>query len=200
MAELNDDLEVRSTNGPTGIARRLLSVETAVAVTVILILGHMILGSIDGTRIRHTCVTCRLERVNYKWRYSSSTQSTYKDTECSRWYSSRIQGSHNHDWAPTTSISLVDYYGNTLGVATTFDYRGDAVQRITPMTQMKIYQHFSDHAEAERLFVSLADSTSYEKRQNQLVVDSLLAWVDSGFATQWQSPVPLPDPARKNNQ
>ena len=175
-------------NKPTrSVVARLLSIEVMFMVVAVLILGHFLLSLHAGDRRRHTCVICRLERVDYTWNYCPPT-SRYNETSCSRWYPAHVEANHLHDWSPSGSIALINFYGQPIGFGDNFDSRGRAIWRIPPEAQIGIYEHFDDPIEAKRVFVSLTDKSLFPNRDDYLIMESLVAWVESGYAGIWQAP------------
>ncbi|MEZ6060390.1 MAG: hypothetical protein R3C19_08520 [Planctomycetaceae bacterium] len=167
--------------------------EYAIAAVTLVAIGHLLLGSYNGYRHRFTCVVCRLERADYRSRLRSSA-STYNETSCSKWYQSHVEGSHDHVWSPSATMALVNFYGQTIGVGDNFDLPGRAVWKLTPDQQRSIYEHFSNPLDAQVLFVSLTDDAVMKDRTDYRIVDSLRAWMESGFAGSWRHPTrPVPE-------
>ncbi len=73
---------------------RLWTMIVAAVLGVILVLA---LGSYEaGTSLSHTCVLCRLGRVDTT--LFGLTHSTFYENECSRWYPANVELSHAHIW------------------------------------------------------------------------------------------------------
>lgn len=170
---------------------RLSRIEYAIVSILLLLIGHMLLGSNAGYRHRHTCVICRLERVDHNWQYSAKN-STYK---CSYWYPSHVEPTHEHVWSPNSAFVLLNFYGQAIGAGDNEERPGRAIWRLTPNEQIKVYQHFSNPLDAKTLFVSLLDPAVRQDRQDLVIVYSLREWIESEFSTKWERPDNEHDPA-----
>lgn len=169
------------------ILRRLLTAETTVVVVFAAILVHVFLGSIAGWRLRHTCVVCRLERIDFHWELRKAT-TEINETACSRWYSTNVEPNHDHDWSPSATTVWFNYYGQACGAGDNDECRGRAIRRLTPDDQIAVYQHFDDPFEAKALFVSLTDKSLFKDRFDFAIAESLRTWVQSGCVGRWHVP------------
>ena len=158
-------------------------------VLLLLAIGHLLLASQAGYRYGHTCVICRLQRTDYVWQYWWPTV-TYHETTCSKWYPAHVEPDHEHVWARGSTTGYFDFYGRIMAVGDNFDSMSRAIHLLTPDQQISIYQHFSDPDDAKAVFVSLIDPAIREDRTDLVIVRSLRAWIESGFAGAWA----LPDP------
>ena len=172
----------------------LSRIEYAIITVLLLLIGHMLLGSSAGYLHRHTCVICRLERVDYNWQYWANT-STYNKTKCCKWYQSHVEPTHEHVWSPNSAIVLFNFYGQAIGAGDNGGRPGRAIWRLTPDEQIKVYRHFPNPVDAKTLFVSLIDPAVMQDRQDFDIVNSVREWMDSQFSTKWNRPNNQHDPA-----
>jgi len=161
-------------------------VEGVVVAGLLLLIAHLVLGSRAGYRQRHTCVVCRLERVDRNWRYWTTT-SAYRKTACSQWYAANVEPAHRHVWAPNSSHVVFDFYGRAIGAGSNDERPGRAVWRLTPDEQIEVYRRLANPLEAKAIFLSLTDPAVMKDRQDFAIVASLRAWMESGFEGDWQA-------------
>ncbi len=149
------------------------------------------LSSCPGvSRLSHTCVICRLGRVDSD--YLGSTHSRYFENECSRWYAAHVEPVHEHIWEPGTCRSTSNLLGQPLSVGCRVGHY--PIWLLPPSTQMRVYQHFQEPREAKKLFASLTDEKTYQDRideddedRGHLMVDALRAWDEAGFPGTWEA-------------
>jgi hypothetical protein len=149
----------------------------------------LIVGScVHISRLGHTCIACRLTRVDYTC--FGFTRPAYYENECSQWYPSHVEAVHAHVWERGTCR----YTCNLLGMPVSFGcwVVQTPFQTLDPSTQMQVYQHFKDPLEAKKLFESL----SYEKTRDvrldaqdedrrHFTMRAIYQWEAKGFPGTW---------------
>ncbi len=94
----------------------------------IAVVGHLLLSSHAANRRRHTCSICRLNRVDYTSTITGRVRSTSSESSCSKWYSANVESDHDHIWVRSSSIGLVNFYGQTIGVGDNNETPGRCTQ------------------------------------------------------------------------
>lgn len=176
-----------TTSAPSRTSSRSSWPKVCVGFLFALVIVHLLLGSYAGSRHRHTCVVCRLERMDYNWRFESTTTS-YQETSCSKWYSAHVEPMHDHVWSPSSTCVMLNFYHQTLGVSDSEGRPGRAIWRLTPEQQMMVYQNSKDPLETRNVFLSLVDSAIMQDRHDISIASSLRDWIDSGFSMPWRIP------------
>jgi hypothetical protein len=146
------------------------------------------IGLVPTSRRRHTCVVCRLERVDYQ--YGPVPISRYIETECALWYRSYVERSHKHVWEP----HACKYLSNIFGIAPGWSCNPGAhpICRLRASLQLEVYQHFRDPLEAKLLFLSIVDPEVVNHRLgadddslDQLLVDAIFEWAIQKCPGNW---------------
>jgi hypothetical protein len=148
----------------------------------------VVASCIPVSRLSHTCVACRLDRVDATC--FGFARSTYYENECSLWYAAHVEPVHAHTWERGTCC----YESNLLGKPLSVGCRPGhyPIRLLDSSTQMRVYQHFKDRLEAKRLFESLTDEKTYNDRleededRGHLTVRALQAWEAEGFPDTWE--------------
>jgi hypothetical protein len=145
--------------------------------------------AIPVSRLNHTCVLCRLGRVDATC--LGLTRSNYYENECSRWYAAHVEPSHEHVWERGTCC----YESNLLGMPLSVGCRPGhyPIRKLDPDTQLRVYQHFGDPLEAKKLFAGLTDEKTHDDRidefdyedRGHLTVRALKEWEAAGFPGTW---------------
>ena len=153
------------------------------------LLALVVASGIQVSRLSHTCVACRLGRVDASC--LGLTRSTYHENECSRWYSAHVESTHDHVWERGTCR----YASNLLGRPVSVGCRPGhyPIRLLDPTTQMQVYQHFKDPLEAKKLFEGLTDEKTHDDRlddddedRGHLVVRAIKEWAAGGFPGSWE--------------
>lgn len=166
---------------------RLTFLKYSVAILLALVVGHFLLSGHAGNRRRHTCAVCRLERIDYMSKLTGTT-STYRESTCSKWYQGNIESSHNHVWVRASTIALLNFYGQTIGIGDNESVPGRVIWRLDPDEQLELYRHFHDPIAARALFVSFTDPDMLVNRRDFAVLGSLREWIDADYSGSWQLP------------
>lgn len=142
------------------------------------------------SRLRHTCVVCRLSRLDTT--AFGLTRSAYAETDCSRWYAAHVEPRHDHLWERGTCRSTGNLIGMPMSVGGSpgrFPIHG-----LPTSVQKEVYRHFADPREAKRLFAGLTDARTRDDRldegdfdRGRLTVDALEAWASAGFPGTWDA-------------
>jgi hypothetical protein len=152
------------------------------------VLALVIASCVQVSRLSHSCVVCRLHRVDATC--LGLTHSTYSETDCSRWYAAHVEPQHVHVWERGTC----QYTSNLLGMPASVGCSPGRfpIMLLSPTTQMKVYQHFQAPLEAKRLFANLTDAKTHGDRLDEededrghLTVDAIEAWESAGFPGEW---------------
>jgi hypothetical protein len=88
-----------------------------------------------------------------------------------------------------STIALLNFYGQTIGVADNESVPGRVIWRIDPDQQIALYKHFRDPKDARALFVSLTDPEMLVNRRDFAVLRSLRAWIDADYSGPLQLPI-----------
>lgn len=154
-------------------------------------LGLLTIGigsCIQVSRLRHTCVICRLYRVDTMC--LGLTHSAYSETDCSLWYSAHVEPMHAHVWERGTCSYMSNLLGYSFGVGCSPGRF--PIVLLSPTTQLKVYQCFRDPLEAKALFADLTDSKTHDDRLDEddvdrghLTVEAIKAWEVAGFPGTW---------------
>jgi hypothetical protein len=161
-------------------------------VIMALIVGGLVflaLGSIEaGSSLSHTCVLCRLGRVDTTW--FGLTRSTFHENECSRWYAANVEPNHTHIWERGTCETILNGLAQPVGVGCRPGHY--PIRLLDPSTQMHAYQHFHDRQKAKDLFRNLTDAKTFDDRleedfqsKGHLIVRSMEEWEVAGFPGTW---------------
>src|SRR4051794_12609239 len=144
---------------------------------------------IPVARLGHTCVICRLDRVDATC--LGVTLPSYDENECSRWYATHVERSHRHVWERGTCC----YESNLLGMPRGVGCRPGhyPIKLLDPATQMRAYQHFKDPLGAKKLFENLTDEKTHGDQIDEcdypdrgyLIVGALEGWESAGFPGTW---------------
>ncbi|HEV3162593.1 MAG TPA: hypothetical protein VGZ22_01035 [Isosphaeraceae bacterium] len=152
------------------------------------VLALLFAHHVQISRLSHTCVTCRLTRVDATC--FGFTHSTYYPNECSQWYAAHVEPAHAHVWERGTCEYTSNLLGKPLFVGCNPGHY--PILLLEPSTQMRAYQHFKDPLEAKRLFESLTDEKTYNDRldaedddRGELTVRAIQEWESHGFPGTW---------------
>jgi hypothetical protein len=152
------------------------------------VLALVVASAVQVSRLSHTCVACRLTRVDATC--FGLTRSTYYENECSRWYSAHVEPVHAHVWERGTCR----YTSNLLGAPVSVGCRPGhyPIRLLDPSTQMQVYLHFKDPLEAKKLFESLTDEKTHDDQLDEhdedrghLMVRAIQQWEAEGFPGTW---------------
>lgn len=148
----------------------------------------MVGSCVQVSRLAQTCVVCRLTRVDSTC--FGLTRSTYRENECSRWYTAHVEPSHVHIWERGTCM----YQSNLLGMPTRVGCNPGhyPIMLLPPSTQLAVYQHFKVPLDAKKLFESLTDKKTHDDRLDEhdedrghLMVEALRRWELADFPGTW---------------
>jgi hypothetical protein len=141
----------------------------AVFVAVSLLLAT---GLVPMTRRGSTCVLCRADRL--EWACLGVRWSCDARTACSRWYAAHVEPTHTHVWVRSPCYYEVNLWGAEIGSGC---YpRPHPIWRLPPETQLAVYQHLANPAEARGLFTGAGDHR---------VVRAVVAWAAAKFPGTW---------------
>lgn len=152
------------------------------------VLALMIASVIPISHLSHTCVACRLARVDATC--LGFTRSSYYPNECTQWYSGHVEPEHAHVWERGTCL----YTSNLLGLPMSVGCSPGRypIRLLDPSTQMRVYQHFKDPLQAKALFESLTDEKTHDDRLDEddedrghLMVRAMNEWEAQGFPGTW---------------
>ncbi len=175
---------------PHVLVRRWCSftwLEYAVVFVILLILIALIIPGHHGYRYRHTCAICRLERIDYKWKYNSDT-STFNETACSKWYHTNVEATHQHIWIRSRTIVMINLFGEPMGAGDSSNRPGRAIWQLTPEQQITVYKNFPNSQDATVLFLSLVEPEMMKDRYDISTIESLRDWVEAGCVEEWEPP------------
>ena len=152
------------------------------------VLALVIASCVRISRLSHTCVACRLTRVDATC--LGLTRSSCYPNECSQWYSDHVEPAHAHVWERGTC----QYSSNLIGMPVSVGCRPGhyPIRLLDPSTQMRVYQHFKDPLQAKALFESLTDEKTHDDRLDEddedrghLMVRAIDEWEAQGFPGEW---------------
>ncbi|MHC5538626.1 hypothetical protein ACYOEI_10425 [Singulisphaera rosea] len=142
------------------------------------------------SRLRHTCVICRLERVDAEC--LGLLRSSYAETECSLWYAAHVEPKHTHIWERSACRSRSNLFGLPMSVAC--QSGSFPILLLSPTTQLKAYQRFQDPREAKKVFANLTEAKTHDdwlddagEHQALLTVYAIEAWEEAGFPGAWDT-------------
>lgn len=165
-------------------------VRFVVTAFLLLIIAHLLLSSEAGHRRRFTCAVCRLNRVDDSSKFTG-TATRFQESTCSKWYPANIESSHDHVWVRSSTIAILNYYGQTIGIGDNDEVPGRVIWRLTPEQQVSVYKRFSDPMEAKALFTSLTAPDIVTNHRDFDALASLRNWMDSASSEPWQSDAEL---------
>lgn len=170
------------------VGNRNKALALLVACVIIIVVAHLLLSSHAVSRRYYTCATCRTSRIDYTSELTSRTHSVLTQSLCSKWYQANIESHHNHLWVRSSTVGLINYYGQTIGVSDNDEMPGRVIWKLSPDQQLELYKHFDDPLRAKTLFTGLAQPEALVDRNDFSVLNSLRQWADSGFQEQWHGP------------
>jgi hypothetical protein len=158
--------------------------KTVGVVAVLLVLGMFV----PVTRLRQTCVVCRLTRLDST--YGPIPRSRFYENDCSRWYAAHIEPRHPHVWERGTCVYETDLYGFPRSVGCSPGQF--PIHMLSSDTQMRVYQHFKNPLDAKILFTNLTDAKTYNDRLDEededkghLIVRAMQEWDSAGYPGTW---------------
>ena len=143
------------------------------ALVAILLILLAVWNTPISSRVAHTCRTlCRATKIDRT--YLGVRLLCMEETECSKWYQTSIEPTHEHVWSRST-CSWRFRTCWTMDIGSMWHKQRD--RHSSPKRQIDIYQRFEDKEEARRLFISLANGKDRE------ILDPLNHWAEAGFPT-----------------
>ena len=143
----NNSPDARQNQG----GRRGKNLTIAVTCLGIALLTHLFLIGHATNRRHYTCAICRLNRVDYTSVITGRVRNSFRESSCSKWYRDNIESDHEHIWVRSSTIGLVNFYGQTVGVGDNDETPGRVIWRLSPDQQIELYKHFDDPLQAKRL-------------------------------------------------
>lgn len=162
-----------------------------VACVIIIVLAHLLLSSHAINRRYYTCALCRASRIDHTSELTGRTRSVFGESSCSKWYQANIEPDHNHLWVRSSTVGLINFYGQTIGVADNDEMPGRVIWKLSPDQQIAFYKHIDDPVRARTLFTGLAQPEALVDRNDFSILHSLRQWADSDFQGQWHGPTAL---------
>src|SRR3954471_3543829 len=146
---------------------------------------------IPVTKLSHTCVLCRLNRVDSSC--LGLTLPSYYENECSRWYEAHVERSHGHIWEQGTCCYETNLLGMPRSVGCSPGHY--PIRLLDPATQKRVYEHFKDPLDAKALFAGLTDAKTHHDQidefdfwdRGHLTVRAIEDWEASGFPGTWDA-------------
>ena len=145
-------------------------------VALVTFLGSIFLDFQVCSRVPFTCAVCRADKVErccFGWKWSDQEES-----DCSRWYASHVESTHEHSWLEGTHCRRfgIPYLGGGYACR-----GGSPITMFSKSAQIRIYEHFDDRLEAKRLFLRLGQARPDRNRQWA----ALMKWMDAGYPDNW---------------